>query len=114
MILYSCWQRRAGNLSSIVRWKMRWIVCCCRACIAGPGAAPAVMDMPSPCSRMLDRDSELAALRAFARNLRPLLLTPPMRGAVVLGIDPGFRHGRVAHGDHRRLIRRRRLQDGGD
>lgn len=37
--------------------------------------------------------AEAHAIRVFARNLRPLLLTPPLRGRAVLGIDPGFRTG---------------------
>lgn len=33
------------------------------------------------------------AITVFARNLRALLLQPPLRGHTVLGIDPGFRTG---------------------
>ena len=33
------------------------------------------------------------AISVFATNLRNLLLTPPLRGMTVLGIDPGFRTG---------------------
>ncbi len=33
------------------------------------------------------------AITVFASNLRQLLLQPPMRGAVTLGLDPGFRTG---------------------
>ena len=33
------------------------------------------------------------AIRIFARNLRRLLLQPPVRGYVVIGIDPGYRTG---------------------
>ncbi len=33
------------------------------------------------------------AITVFASNLRQLLLQPPMRGAVTLGLDPGYRHG---------------------
>ncbi|HEY9855085.1 MAG TPA: Tex family protein [Stenomitos sp.] len=33
------------------------------------------------------------AISVFAANLKSLLLQPPMRGQVVLGIDPGFRTG---------------------
>jgi uncharacterized protein len=33
------------------------------------------------------------AIRVFAANLRSLLLRPPVRGKVVLGIDPGYRTG---------------------
>ena len=33
------------------------------------------------------------AITVFASNLRQLLLQPPMRGMVSLGLDPGYRHG---------------------
>lgn len=34
-----------------------------------------------------------AAGRGFADNLRPLLMQPPIKGRVTLGVDPGFRTG---------------------
>ena len=37
--------------------------------------------------------AEEQAIGVFAKNLRPLLLQPPLRGHVVVGIDPGFRTG---------------------
>ncbi len=37
--------------------------------------------------------SDNHAIHVFATNLKALLLQPPMRGKVVLGIDPGFRSG---------------------
>ena len=33
------------------------------------------------------------AIDIFARNLRALLMTPPMKNSSILGIDPGFRSG---------------------
>ncbi len=33
------------------------------------------------------------AIRNFAGNLKPLLMQPPVRGAVTLGLDPGYRMG---------------------
>ena len=33
------------------------------------------------------------AIRVFAQNLRALLMQPPLRGKVILGVDPGFRTG---------------------
>ena len=33
------------------------------------------------------------AIRVFAGNLRALLLQPPVRGKVILGLDPGYRTG---------------------
>jgi len=41
----------------------------------------------------LTKKAEVEALRIFCCNLRNLLLTPPVRGKVILGIDPGFSHG---------------------
>jgi len=41
----------------------------------------------------LTERAEEHAIGVFARNLRPLLLQPPLRGQTVLGIDPGFRTG---------------------
>ena len=33
------------------------------------------------------------AIKVFAQNLRPLLLAPPVKNKVVLGLDPGYRMG---------------------
>ena len=33
------------------------------------------------------------AIRMFALNLRPLLMQPPVKGAVTMGLDPGYSHG---------------------
>lgn len=37
--------------------------------------------------------AEKASIAVFASNLKKLLLTPPVRGKAVLGVDPGFAHG---------------------
>lgn len=37
--------------------------------------------------------AEEQAIKVFAMNLRQLLLQPPVRGKIVMGIDPGFRTG---------------------
>ncbi|PCJ16737.1 MAG: RNA-binding transcriptional accessory protein [Candidatus Cloacimonadota bacterium] len=37
--------------------------------------------------------SQTRAISVFSKNLRDLLLTPPIKGKVILGIDPGFRSG---------------------
>ena len=34
-----------------------------------------------------------AAIRNFALNLRPLLMQPPVKGFVTMGLDPGYSHG---------------------
>lgn len=41
---------------------------------------------------LTDRASE-QAIKMFEVNLRPLLLQPPVRGKVTLGLDPGYRTG---------------------
>jgi protein Tex len=41
----------------------------------------------------LTDEAETHAVSVFARNLRSLLLQPPLRGKRVLAIDPGFRTG---------------------
>ncbi|KAH6929208.1 hypothetical protein HPB50_024424 [Hyalomma asiaticum] len=41
----------------------------------------------------LTKEAEKESVSVFRRNLRQLLLTPPVRGHAVLGIDPGFKHG---------------------
>lgn len=37
--------------------------------------------------------AEMASIEVFATNVKQLLLAPPVRGKVILGIDPGFSHG---------------------
>lgn len=39
------------------------------------------------------RRADEAAIKLFGENMKQLLLTPPIRGKVVLGMDPGFRTG---------------------
>ncbi|MEY3197728.1 MAG: hypothetical protein RL023_373 [Candidatus Parcubacteria bacterium] len=39
------------------------------------------------------RRSDEAAIKLFGENMKQLLLTPPIRGKMVLGMDPGFRTG---------------------
>jgi uncharacterized protein len=41
----------------------------------------------------LTEKAERQAITVFSKNLRSLLLQPPVRGQVILGIDPGFRTG---------------------
>ncbi len=43
--------------------------------------------------RLLTESADTAAIATFEENLRNLLLQPPLRGATVLGIDPGYRTG---------------------
>ena len=43
--------------------------------------------------KQLSERADEHAIRIFAQNLRALLMQPPLRGKVILGIDPGFRTG---------------------
>ncbi|MRG27501.1 Tex family protein [Laceyella tengchongensis] len=41
----------------------------------------------------MTEQAEEQAIRIFSENLRPLLLQPPVRGKMVLGVDPAYRTG---------------------
>ncbi|MEG2622618.1 MAG: Tex family protein [Clostridia bacterium] len=41
----------------------------------------------------LTERAQSAAIHVFAQNLRQLLMQPPVKGRVTLGVDPGFRTG---------------------
>nr|CAB3266554.1 S1 RNA-binding domain-containing protein 1-like [Phallusia mammillata] len=41
----------------------------------------------------LTQRANLDSVEVFSRNLSKLLLTAPVRGKIVLGVDPGYRHG---------------------
>ncbi|ELT88700.1 hypothetical protein CAPTEDRAFT_175688 [Capitella teleta] len=41
----------------------------------------------------ISKRAERESIEVFASNLKRLLLVPPVRGKVVLGLDPGFRNG---------------------
>ncbi|CAH1264026.1 SRBD1 [Branchiostoma lanceolatum] len=41
----------------------------------------------------LTKTAEKQSAAVFSHNLQRLLLQPPVRGRVVLGVDPGYRHG---------------------
>jgi len=43
--------------------------------------------------KILTERADAHAISVFAQNLKSLLLTPPMHGKIILGIDPGFRTG---------------------
>ena len=43
-------------------------------------------------NELTDRANE-GAIRVFGQNVRQLLMQPPVRGKVTLGVDPGFRTG---------------------
>lgn len=41
----------------------------------------------------LKQKADKHAINVFAKNLKALLLTPPVKGKIIMGIDPGFRTG---------------------
>ncbi|OAD53888.1 S1 RNA-binding domain-containing protein 1 [Eufriesea mexicana] len=41
----------------------------------------------------MKQKAEIASIEVFVTNVKQLLLTPPVRGKIILGIDPGFLHG---------------------
>ncbi|XP_076815956.1 S1 RNA-binding domain-containing protein 1-like isoform X2 [Clavelina lepadiformis] len=41
----------------------------------------------------LTKSAHMTSVEVFCRNLRKLLLTAPVRGKAVLGVDPGFKNG---------------------
>ncbi len=41
----------------------------------------------------LSEAAEAAAIKVFSTNLRQLLMQPPVKGRVTLGLDPGYQHG---------------------
>ena len=41
---------------------------------------------------LTDRAND-SAIKVFSQNLHQLLMQPPIRGKVTLGVDPGFRTG---------------------
>ncbi len=41
----------------------------------------------------LSDEAHEGAIRNFALNLRPLLMQPPVKGHVTMGLDPGYSHG---------------------
>ncbi|MGM9603642.1 MAG: Tex family protein [Faecousia sp.] len=43
-------------------------------------------------SKLTDRASQ-GAIHNFALNLKPLLMQPPVKGFVTMGLDPGYRNG---------------------
>ncbi|WP_059105972.1 Tex family protein [Shouchella shacheensis] len=45
------------------------------------------------CRSMLTEKAEEQAIKIFAENLQSLLLQPPIKGQIVLGVDPAFRTG---------------------
>ncbi|MBN2417532.1 RNA-binding transcriptional accessory protein [bacterium] len=42
---------------------------------------------------LLRERAEQHAIDVFSKNLRALLMSPPLKGSVILGIDPGYRTG---------------------
>ena len=45
------------------------------------------------CRSQLKLDAECSSIDAFGDNLKGLLLQPPCKGEILLGVDPGFTNG---------------------
>lgn len=45
------------------------------------------------CRTRLTAAAEKESIAMFVRNLRQRLLVCPVRGCVIMGVDPGFKHG---------------------
>lgn len=49
--------------------------------------------MERECRSMLTDIASEGAIKMFAQNLKPLLMQPPVKGKVTMGLDPGYRNG---------------------
>ena len=45
------------------------------------------------CRSEVNKQTEKTRIGVFATNLKRLLLTPPVKGKVILGVDPGYKNG---------------------
>ncbi len=64
-----------------------------RGCVRDALARLVLPSLECEARRELTESAEVHAIGVFARNLRNLLLQPPIHGRRVLAIDPGFRSG---------------------
>lgn len=64
-----------------------------RGCLRDALTRLVVPSLEREVRRELTEKAEVHAVRVFARNLRKLLLQPPVRDRRVLAVDPGFRSG---------------------
>lgn len=64
-----------------------------KACISDAASRLLLPSIFRDVRRILTDNAEDRALQIFSRNLRALLLQPPLAGFTVMGLDPGFRTG---------------------
>lgn len=99
---------REGFLKVTLETDREQALICVRRCVLVPGGGAAAF-LRAACEDAYDRliapsmERELRAalteraneraIRNFALNLRPLLMQPPVRGHVTMGLDPGYSHG---------------------
>ena len=99
---------REGFLKVTLEMDREQALICVRRCVLVPGGGAAAF-LRAACEDAYDRliapsmERELraalteqaneGAIRNFALNLRPLLMQPPVRGHVTMGLDPGYSHG---------------------
>jgi uncharacterized protein len=63
------------------------------ACVADAASRLLLPAIFRDVRRMLTEQADLRALQIFSKNLRALLLQPPLAGYTVMGLDPGYRTG---------------------
>ena len=99
---------REGYLKVSIQMDKAEAVQCLRRAVVKPGT-PAMAFLGGVCADCYDRLlapsmerdlrnslTDMAAERAihnFALNLRPLLMQPPVKGHITMGLDPGYAHG---------------------
>ena len=64
-----------------------------QSCVKDALARSIVLSLERELRRELTERAEQHAIEVFARNLRKLLLQPPVRSRRILAIDPGFKSG---------------------
>jgi uncharacterized protein len=64
-----------------------------KACISDAASRLLLPSIFRDVRRILTEKAEDRALQIFSKNLRALLLQPPLAGYTVMGLDPGFRTG---------------------
>lgn len=99
---------REGRLKVTVETDREQALICIRKAVLVPGSAATAFvraaaedaydrliapSMERELRAALTSDASEGAIHNFALNLRPLLMQPPVKGHVTMGLDPGFTHG---------------------
>lgn len=83
---YTCQQQLTGNITKLHRDLLSDSIDYAYKKVIKPQVIRRIR------SGMKER-AEKASIQVFATNVKQLLLTPPVRGKIILGIDPGYYHG---------------------